>query len=91
MTDATLNGSGPGKSSSLTARDARTKRRNASEKRFQAYGMIAIGIGLFFLVVLAFTKTVVDVEFTLSQEEIDSAESELFKTKAYQDLFISKL
>ena len=101
MTDATLNGDGAGKSNSLTARDARTKRRNAAEKRFQAYGMIAIGIGLFFLVVLAiaivrsgapaFTKTVVDVEFTLSQEEIDSAESELFKTKAYQDLFISKL
>ncbi|MEQ9242136.1 phosphate ABC transporter permease PstA [Roseovarius indicus] len=101
MTDATLNGNGAGKSKSLTARDARTKRRNAAEKRFQAYGMIAIGIGLFFLVVLAiaivrsgapaFTKTVVDVEFTLSQEEIDSAESELFKTKAYQDLFISKL
>ena len=101
MTDATLNGDGPGKSSSLTARDARTKRRNASEKRFQAYGMIAIGIGLFFLVVLAvtiirsgipaFTKTVVDVEFTITQAEYEAAESELFKTKAYQDLFIAKL
>ncbi|MEQ8920324.1 MAG: phosphate ABC transporter permease PstA [Roseovarius sp.] len=101
MTDATLNGDGPGKSSSLTARDARTKRRNASEKRFQAYGMIAIGIGLFFLVVLAvtiirsgipaFTKTVVDVEFTITEAEYEAAESELFKTKAYQDLFIAKL
>jgi len=57
MTDATLNGaSGGGHGrSSLKTIDANTKRRNAAEKRFRAYGMAAIGIGLFFLVVLFFS------------------------------------
>ncbi len=104
MTDAT-DMSTPGNPAktrgSLHAQDARTKRRNAAETRFKAYGIAAIVIGLFFLVVLAvsiiragaptFTRAVVDVEFTLTQPQLEAAESQLFKTKAYQDLFIAAL
>ena len=100
MTDATLNTPSP-KHKSLSTLDARTKKRNAAEKRFRAYGLTAILIGLFFLVVLftsiirsgmpAFTRTVVDVEFTLSQAQFEAAEKELFKTKAYSNLFIAEL
>ncbi|MGK7755098.1 MULTISPECIES: phosphate ABC transporter permease PstA [unclassified Roseovarius] len=99
MTDATLSG-GHGRSS-LTTTDANTKRRNAAEKRFRAYGLTAIVIGLFFLVVLfvsiirsglpAFTHTVVEMEFTLTQAQYDEAEDQLFKTKAYSNLFIAQL
>lgn len=102
MSDASLNSpasSGPAKS--LHAVDARTKKRNASETRFKAYGLTAILIGLFFLAVLAFsiirsgipafTKTVLDVQMTVSQEEFDAAEKELFKTKAYAALFNNSL
>lgn len=79
----------------------RTIARNAAEKRFQYYGIAAILTGLFFLVVLAysiissgipaFTKTVVEVDFTLTQEQFDEAEAQLFKTKAYSQFFISGL
>ncbi|MBK5934123.1 phosphate ABC transporter membrane protein 2 (PhoT family) [Rhodovulum imhoffii] len=34
--------------------DARTRKRNAAERRFRLYGMIAVGAGLFFLVTLLF-------------------------------------
>ncbi|WP_349359773.1 phosphate ABC transporter permease PstA [Stappia sp.] len=88
-------------SKSLYALDARTRKRNASEARFKAYGLTAIGIGLFFLVVLAvsivmegipaFTRTVIQVEFTVTQEQFDDAESQIFKTRAYEDLFIQAL
>ena len=94
MEDAPVRGS-------LTQVDARTKKRNAAEKRFKAYGIGAILIGVAFLIVLAisivrsgapaFTHTVMDVEFTVTQEEFDAAEGELFKTKAYSNLFIGKL
>ncbi len=104
MTDATLSPDGakaPEKTSaqprSLYATDELTKKRNASEKRFQAYGIAAIGAGLFFLVVLAysiisegipaFTRTVLTVEFTVTQEQFDDAESQLFKTRAYEVVF----
>ncbi len=102
MTDASINNAAPGRRpGSLLSADVRTAKRNAAEKRFRAYGLTAMLIGLFFLVVLfvtivrsgapAFTRTVVDVEFTLTQEQFDAAESELFKTKAYSNLFISEL
>ncbi|MEL6648106.1 MAG: DUF3333 domain-containing protein, partial [Pseudomonadota bacterium] len=77
---------------SLTAADARTQKRNAAETRFKAYGIAAILVGITFLVVLAvaiirsgvpaFTHTVVDVEFTITEEQFEAAEGELFKTKA---------
>lgn len=102
MTDATLNSpDAPRKTSSLRTLNARTKRRNASETRFKAYGIAAILIGVFFLVVLAvsilrngapaFSRTVLDIELTLSQAQVDEAEGELFKTKAYENFFIASL
>ena len=99
MTDASMD-SAPVKGR-LTTVDARTRKRNAAEKRFKAYGLVAILIGLFFLVVLAvsilrsglpaFTQAEVQVEFTLTQEEFDAAESQMLKTRAYEDLFIAAL
>jgi phosphate transport system permease protein len=102
MTDATVNPSAqPKAKSSLHETDARTRKRNAAEKRFKAYGIGAIAIGIFFLVVLAFsiirsgipafTQTVVSVDFTLTQEQFDDAESQLFKTKAYSGYFNTAL
>jgi phosphate transport system permease protein len=91
----------PAKFRSLYALDDLTRKRNASEKRFKAYGIAAVSIGLFFLAVLAFsiikegapafTRTVIEVEFTLTQEQFDVAEKELFKTKAYEEFFIGAL
>ncbi|APZ54696.1 phosphate ABC transporter permease PstA [Salipiger abyssi] len=103
MTDASIGGAAEPrkKKSSIHELDARTRKRNASEARFKAFGLGAILIGLFFLVTLAvsivrsglpaFTETVVDVEFTLNQAQFDEAEATLFKTAAYSDLFIADL
>ncbi|GGO53158.1 phosphate ABC transporter membrane protein 2, PhoT family [Roseovarius pacificus] len=101
MTDATLNTSGAPRKGSLHVQDARTTRRNRSEARFKGYGIAAILVGLFFLAVLAvsivrsgapaFTRTVVDVDFTMTAAQVEAAESELFKTKAYQTVFIDAL
>lgn len=102
MTDATLNPSADApRKGSLHAQDARTTRRNRAEARFKAYGITAIVIGLLFLVVLvtsiirsgapAFTHTVVKVDFSISQAQLDEAEGQLFKTKAYQILFVNAL
>ncbi|MFB9150819.1 phosphate ABC transporter permease PstA [Roseovarius ramblicola] len=101
MTDATLNTGGERPRSSLLVQDAHTRKRNRAEARFKAYGIGAILIGLFFLTVLAtsiirsgspaFTRTVVDVEFALSQAQIDEAESQLFKTAAYAGFFVDAL
>lgn len=81
--------------------DEHTKRRNAAEKRFRWYGISAISVGLLFLAVLAtsiiregapaFTQTVVSVEFTLTQEQFDGAEKQLFKTKAYEGHLVSAM
>ncbi len=97
MTDASIQNT----STSLTASDARTKKRAAAEKRFRAYGIVAIATGLFFLIVLfasilsqgipAFQRTVISLEFTLSEAQRDEAEGTMFKTKAYSNLFIAEL
>ena len=42
------------KKSSLLQLDARTRTRNAAEKRFKAYGMIAVAFGLLMLSILVF-------------------------------------
>jgi len=101
MTETGMTDDAPRGKKSLSVRDARTRRRNAAELRFRAYGIAAIAVGLFFLVVLAvsivrsglpaFTKTVADVEITVTEAEFEAAEAELFKTKAYVRLFIEKL
>ncbi len=99
MTDMSMD-SAPRKGT-LTSVDDRTKRRNAAETRFKAYGIAAILVGVTFLIVLAvsivrsgipaFTHTVVQAEFTLTQEQFEEAEGTLFKTKAYEQYFIAFL
>ena len=102
MTDAATNpGAATPRKSSLLTLDDRTRRRNASEARFKAYGITAIAVAIFFLIVLlfsilrsglpAYSTTVADVEFTVTQAQYEEAESQLFKTKAYEQLFIARL
>ncbi len=103
MSDASITSApAPGaKGKSLLEVDARTRKRNASEARFKYYGITAILIGLFFLVVLAFsiirsgvpafTQTVVGVEFNLTAEQFAEAEGQLFKTKAYEGFLIEEI
>ncbi|WP_420863576.1 phosphate ABC transporter permease PstA [Algirhabdus cladophorae] len=97
MTDLSSQGVPTAPKTSLFANDANTKRRNAAEKRFRAYGITAIAFGIFFLIVLAvtivrsglpaFTQTVVSVDFTLTEAEFAEAEGTLFKTKVYSGFF----
>ena len=99
MTDATDTGARPQRS--IIATDARTRARNAAERRFRAYGVAAICAGLAFLVVLAvnivraglpaFTERVVTLEFTLTQEQFDEAEAAMLKTAIYNDFFVQGL
>ncbi|MEL7345902.1 MAG: DUF3333 domain-containing protein, partial [Pseudomonadota bacterium] len=66
---------------SLLELDPRTKARNAAEKRFKAYGIAAICIGVAFLVLLltsiisngigAFQQTSITVEVDLLEERLD--------------------
>ncbi|WP_323010458.1 phosphate ABC transporter permease PstA [Paracoccus sp. (in: a-proteobacteria)] len=53
MSDATLNGAQP--RPKLLAADAHTRKRNAAERRFRAYGLGAIAISMVMLVILLFT------------------------------------
>lgn len=89
MTDTTMPEK---KAKSLLEVDARTKKRNAVEKRFKAYGIAAIAIGIFFLVALlgaiiqngipAFTQTYVTVDVELLEEKLDkSGERDIEKIK----------
>jgi len=75
MTDAT------GHKTSLLEPDARTKARNASERRFRLIGLSAVGIGLLALVVLlssvlgnglsAFQQTSVALTIPLDEKKLD--------------------
>ncbi|MGI1661867.1 phosphate ABC transporter permease PstA [Palleronia sp. KMU-117] len=68
---------------SLLELDERTRRRNAAEKRFKVYGMIAVGIGLGALILLltsilsqglpAFQQTFVQLDVTLTEERLDKS------------------
>jgi phosphate transport system permease protein len=101
MTSTNITPAAAPKKSLLSTRDVHTQKRNTAEKRFRLYGMVAVGIGLLFLIVLlasilrsgipAFTQTVMNVELVLTQEEFDNAESKMLKTKAYQDIFVAAL
>ncbi|MBC6408285.1 MAG: phosphate ABC transporter permease PstA [Rhodobacteraceae bacterium] len=105
MIDATANNASEepqGKTkTSLLTENARMKARNAAEKRFQYYGITAIVIGTFFLVVLvwailsnglpAYQQAVVKMDFTLTQEQFDEAEAATLKTRVYTGYFISAL
>ena len=100
MTDTPMETTAPLRGN-LSNADDRMKKRNAAEARFKAYGIAAILLGVFFLVVLAvsiiragvpaFTNTVVDVEFTLTQVQFDEAESQILKTAAYSGYFNASL
>lgn len=69
--------------SSLYTLDARTKRRNAAEKRFRLYGMAAVAFGVLALVVLlssvlgtglsAFRQTFLTTEITLDEKALDKS------------------
>ncbi len=86
---------------SLFTADARTTKRNRAEKRFKAYGLTAISIGVFMLVYLlytilssglgAFFQTRVTMDIPLVQEEIIKAEKGLLKTKAYKKIIANAL
>lgn len=88
MSDATTTAipsspSAPPRKGSLLTQDARTKKRNAAETRFKAYGMIAISIGLLMLITLvfnivsrgtgAFQQTFVTLEVSLPADKLDKA------------------
>ncbi|MEM9474066.1 MAG: phosphate ABC transporter permease PstA [Pseudomonadota bacterium] len=67
--------------SSLLTLDARTKKRNAAEARFKAYGLIAVMLGLLALVLLvasilsnglsAFQQTYITLDVELLEERLD--------------------
>ncbi|MGB7243803.1 MAG: phosphate ABC transporter permease PstA [Sulfitobacter sp.] len=79
MTDTSGFNTGP--KSSLLVQDARTMRRNAAERRFKRYGILAIAIGLLMLMILvfnivsrgagAFQQTFVTLDVELSEAKLD--------------------
>lgn len=81
MTDLTNTPSAPRAKSSLYTQDARTKRRNAAEKRFRLYGMFAVGLGVLALIALvvsiltnglsAFQQTYVTLDVELLESKLD--------------------
>ncbi|MCW7544182.1 phosphate ABC transporter permease PstA [Aurantimonas litoralis] len=86
MTDATANGVRDG-AAAPGRRDIGIKRRYRAERRFKIYGIVAIAIGLFFLVALlwsvvskgytAFWQTEIQVPVTFSEEVIGSRQDAL--------------
>ncbi|MCE8418805.1 phosphate ABC transporter permease PstA [Rhodovulum sulfidophilum] len=54
VSDARPERAAPARTGSLLTADARTRRRNAAESRFRLYGIVAVGIGLFFLAALLY-------------------------------------
>ncbi len=81
MTDAAMPHAGPAPAKSLHTPDARTRKRNAAERRFRLYGMAAVGAGLAALVVLlisilsqglpAFQQTYIKAEIYLDPAILD--------------------
>ena len=82
MTHATDASSPPRQDTAFT-QDARTKRRNAKEARFRAYGLVAVLIGIAALVLLlasvlssglgAFRQTYIHIPVTLSEAKLDKS------------------
>ena len=81
MTDVTVAEKTSKHASSLHQTDVRTKRRNASEARFRFYGLTAIAVGVFALIVLmasilsngipAFFQTYVIMNVDLKADVLD--------------------
>lgn len=95
MTDATLSAPVP-HHGSLLVEDARTKKRNATERRFRAYGLSAIIIAVLALLMLlisilsngmsSFRQTFISFPVVFTQEQIDDAEAAMLKTGKYRDI-----
>lgn len=100
MTDAAAT-TGLGGRPAASETEKRTRSRNAAESRFKIYGMVAIGIGLFFLVALlyaiftnglgAFQQTFVQVTVPLNAEQIEEAEASVVKTSKYRAMIEAAL
>ena len=84
MTDLTAPPTGAAsRKGSLLAADVRTAKRNAAEKRFRVYGMVAVGLAVIALVFLltsivrngagAFLQTFVTLEVTLDEGKLDKS------------------
>ncbi len=83
MTDMTAGAApdAPKGRGSLLAQDERTRKRNAAEKRFEVYGMIAVGLGVLALIALlisivtngaaAFQQTFIQLDVTLEESRLD--------------------
>jgi phosphate transport system permease protein len=86
---------------SLLADDARMKRRNAAEKRFEYYGIAAIVLGVSALAILlisilgnglsSFRQTFVTFPVPLEAEAIAAAEDSIVKTSRYRDILAAAL
>ncbi|MEL6168513.1 MAG: phosphate ABC transporter permease PstA [Pseudomonadota bacterium] len=99
MSDATAD-SAPAsptrKKTSLLELDDRTKKRNAAEKRFEFYGLLAVSLGILALLLLvtsilfnglgAFQQTKITFPVTITQEEVDAAEASVVKTSQYRNI-----
>ncbi|MCE0504743.1 phosphate ABC transporter permease PstA [Roseivivax sp. GX 12232] len=99
MTDANASASpaaASGQGRSIISADANTRKRNAAEGRFRAYGIAAIATGVFFLVVLlssilwngvsAFQQTFIEVPVYLDPEKLDREEPSKATTFTYKPL-----
>ncbi|MEL6233903.1 MAG: DUF3333 domain-containing protein, partial [Pseudomonadota bacterium] len=83
MTSVTDEGIAPRRKSSLLELDERTKKRNAAEKRFEIYGMIAVGVGVVALIALlssiiyngsgSFRQTFINLKMELPADRLDRA------------------
>ncbi|NVK34093.1 MAG: phosphate ABC transporter permease PstA [Rhodobacteraceae bacterium] len=103
MTDtiAQVDASAPRKGKSLLEIDALTKKRNAAERRFKAYGIAAVTIGVLFLIALlyailtngtsAFTQTFVTVDVPLERSAVEAAEKSMVKTSKYRAMIATAL
>ena len=86
---------------SLLTPDARTKKRNAKERRFRAFGLGAIGIAVAALAMLlvsiisngasSFRQTYISFPVTISADEVAAAEGSLLKTGAYNKIIEASL
>lgn len=84
------------KHGSLLAPDARTRKRNAAERRFRAYGLGAIMVAVAALVMLlvsiiangasSFRQTYISFPVAITADEIAAAEGALLKTSAYNKI-----
>ncbi len=82
MTDLTSSGTPATPRMSLLAQDTRTKKRNAAEARFRAYGLVAIVVGLLMLLILVFnivTRGVGAFQQTFVTLQVELLESKLDK------------